>query len=91
MFVGLVMTGLAVWLFRTICRDIKNEKNVNQLCLPLVLLCGIFSGLWEPQAVFSSVNWWCLWWFALGVYIARKRYINDNDELTNDVGYHQIE
>lgn len=89
--VGLTMIGLAAWLLKTVCRDIKNEKNIKQLCLPLVLLCGIASGLWEPQAVFGTVNWWSLWWFVLGGYIAGKRYNNENDELTNDVEFHQIE
>ncbi len=84
--VGLTMIGLAVWLLKTIYKDIKNETNLKSLTLPLLLLSGIMSGLWEPQAVFGSVNWWCLWWFALGVYIALKR-CNPPDSLN---GYQQL-
>lgn len=94
MFVGLTMIGLSIWLLKTIIKDIKNEKNLKLLSLPLVLLSGILSGLWEPQAVFGTVNWWCLWWFVLGGYIASKKGKkdnNDNGELTNNVEYNKIE
>lgn len=89
--VGTVMIALAAWLLRSLCKDIWKNCDLEALCLPLVLLSGLFSGLWEPQAVFGTVNWWSLWWFVLGVYIANKRFINDQNELANDVEFNQIE
>lgn len=70
--VGLFVFIASIKLFILIIKDIEQCHNLSGLCLPLILISGLLAGLWEPQAVFGSVNWWSLWWFALGVYLAQK-------------------
>lgn len=66
----------SVLLGKSIIKDIIHAHELQELTVPLILLTGLLAGLWEPGAVFGSVNWWSLWWFALGVYIANKRFNN---------------
>lgn len=72
--VGLFLIAGTVILSKSLIIDFIRIKRTEDLLLPLILTVGIFAALWEPGAVFGAVNWWSLWWFALGVYISKKRY-----------------
>ena len=75
---------LLYYVFKSIplFQKFSNSTSTNYKILSLILISGLISGLFEPQAVFGSVNWYCIWWFSFGVLYYRSER---NDICTSGI------
>lgn len=42
-------------------------KKYTVFCMNLIIIGGLITAMFEPQAVFGNLGGSCLWWFSLGV------------------------
>ena len=77
--VGLIGGCWVLFIMKlTILTILKEKQNTYQFCASCVIISGLISCFFEPNAVFLARTWYVVWWFSLGIIFNnyRKKKVN---------------
>lgn len=57
--------------------NLNIRENNDKICLFLIIICGGFTTIFEPEVIFSNGYHLLIFWFTLGVLSSRNFYIKD--------------